>query len=96
MRPAGAVRQALADALKPGPGTSRQVAQRACAGLEATRRTLDNMVRAGHARVLRQERVPGVRRPVPVYALAEPEPASAWPLLVQCWAAGDLPLQLAA
>lgn len=77
MRPPGEIRLALVTALQAGPGVSREVAQRARTGYEATRRTLDNMVRAGVAAKRKEPaRVPGCKRPVPVYELAE---ASATP-----------------
>jgi len=55
-----------------GPLTSRVLAARACVGYEAARHTLDNLVRAGVADKPGTTRVPGVRRPVPVYALRVP------------------------
>mgnify|MGYP000864593277 CR=1 FL=1 len=70
MRPAGEIHLALRRALfKHGPGTTRQLARAACTGLTATRHTLDNMVRARKALQLEPRREPGVKRPVPVYAL---------------------------
>lgn len=71
MRPAGELHLALRQAMwRSGkPMTTKQVAQLACAGLVATRATLDNMVRARKALKLEPRRVPGVKRPVPVYAL---------------------------
>jgi hypothetical protein len=71
MRPAGELHLALRQAMwRSGrPLTTQQVAQLACAGLVATRHTLDNMVRARKALKLEPRRVPGVKRPVPVYAL---------------------------
>lgn len=70
MRPAGEIRQALMRALcEHGPGTARVLAGRACTGFEPTRRTLGNMVRDAAAQVPAMARVPGVKRPVPVYAL---------------------------
>lgn len=69
MRPTGEIRAAIFKALKMGPATSKVLAGRACTGVDATRRTLDNMVRGQHARVLHLARVPGVKRPVPVYGL---------------------------
>jgi len=84
MRPAGEIHLALRRAMmKRGPATTRELAAAACTGLDATRHTLDNMVRARRALLLEPRRVPGVRRPVPVYAL---------PLTVQL----PLPLELAA
>lgn len=79
-RPCGAQRKALLEALDEAPGTSGQLARRA--GIDATTvwRTLDNMVRRGvpQAVVLRHERVPGVKRPVPVYGrLHDPDRADA-------------------
>lgn len=55
-----------------GPATTRLLAARACVGLEAARYTLDNLVRAGVADKPGTTRVPGVRRPVPLYALRVP------------------------
>lgn len=55
-----------------GPATTRLLAARACVGLEAARHTLDNLVRAGVADKPGTTRVPGVRRPVPLYALRVP------------------------
>lgn len=70
MRPVGEIRQALEQALRAtGAATSRALAASACVGLTAAQRTLDNMARGGHV-VKGRTRVPGVRRPVPVYALA--------------------------
>lgn len=71
MRPTGEIHLALRRAmLKAGrPATSRELARLACTGQEATRHTLDNMVRARRALQLEPRRVPGVKRPVPVYAL---------------------------
>lgn len=85
MRPAGELHLALRQAMwRSGkPMTTQQVAHLACAGLVATRTTLDNMVRARKALKLEPRRVPGVKRPVPVYAL---------PLTVQM----PLPLEAAA
>lgn len=70
MRPVGEIREALERAMRQqGPGTSKAIAAAACVGYEAARRTLDNMVRAEHAEKRGSTRVPGVKRPVPVYAL---------------------------
>lgn len=69
MRPAGEIRQTLHQALLDAKrGTTRQLAMRACVGFEAARRTLGNMVRDEVAEVVDTCRVPGVKRPVPVYA----------------------------
>lgn len=70
MRPHSEIRVCLAAALLEGPGTSRQLAQRTGGGLDDTREALNNMVRAGDAVKLPSVRVPGVKRPVPVYARA--------------------------
>ena len=74
MRPAGEVRVALLTALREAkaPATSRMLAGRACVGKEAARHTLDNLVRAEVAERTGTVRVPGVKRPVPVYALRVP------------------------
>ena len=60
----------LAAALIDGPGTTRQLAQRTGWAIGMTRRALDNMVTAGDAHKPRSVRVPGVKRPVPVYERA--------------------------
>lgn len=69
MRPAGEIRRVLEEALAKEHGTTRDLAARAQVSVELTRRTLDNMVRGGAALVVGTIPVPGVRRPVPVYAL---------------------------
>lgn len=79
MRPRGEYRQALEYALRGGGGqwhpvgaTSRELAARANLGVDVARLTLDNMVRADAAVKLDDTvRVPGVKRPVPVYAAAD-------------------------
>lgn len=88
MRPVSDIRLGLQAALVDGPGTSRELAQRICAGRQAVTVALDNMVRAGDvAKLPRPVRVPGVKRPVPVYA--RPQAADAGPVqsLLACWAA---------
>lgn len=69
-RPCGLQREALLSALDQGPGTTRVLAARAGLQVDDAMRVLDNMVRNGvpQATVLRHERVPGCKRPVPVYA----------------------------
>lgn len=66
----GEVRDALCMALKGAGGTTRDLAMRAGIGVTSAMYTLDNMVRSGEARVVDLARVPGVKRPVPVYGLA--------------------------
>lgn len=95
MRPPGELRQALCDGLALGPATTRELAMRTCMGLDAARWTLDNMRRGGLVQVVDQVRVPGVRRPVPVYGRASEQAKTAraavpheqidWSL-VRCWA----------
>ena len=75
-RPRGELRTALHEALKAGQGTTRELATRSGVGLTASMRTLDNMVTAGEVAKLDPVRVPGVKRPVPVYALRAPGPAA--------------------
>lgn len=77
-RPQSAQRVALLKELDQGSGTSRELARRA--GVDdvlAIRRLLENMVRgsAPEAVVLRMERVPGCKRPVPVYGRLHTAPA---------------------
>lgn len=78
MRPAGEVRQALLGACEAlatgyptwrGP-TLREIAQRACVGLDAARRTLGNLCRAGVVRQVNARRVEYRNRPVAEYALS--------------------------
>lgn len=70
MRPQSEIRVTLAAALVDGGGTTRQLAQRTGWSIGMTRRALDNMVTAGDACKPRTVRVPGVKRPVPVYERA--------------------------
>ncbi len=70
MRPQSEIRVTLAAALVDGPGTTRQLAQRTGWAIGTTRRALDNMVTAGDAAKVARVRVPGVKRPVPVYGRA--------------------------
>lgn len=90
MRPHSEVRVDLAAALVDGAGTCKQLAQRTGWSIDRTRTALNNMVGAGDARKPRSVRVPGVRRPVPVYEravreadqVADEEPVNN---LVQAW-----------
>ena len=88
-RAQGEIRQALVGGLEAGRGTTRELALRTGVGVTAAMRTLDNMRRAGDICVVETARVPGVRRPVPVYDLARREDAAPpgydWSL-VTCWA----------
>ena len=72
MRPQSEIRVCLSSALVDGPGTTRQLAQRTGWSIGLTRRALDNMCTAGDACKPRSVRVPGVKRPVPVYERAAP------------------------
>jgi DNA-binding transcriptional regulator YhcF (GntR family) len=76
MRPAGEIREALLAAarelLTPDQGpTLQELAERAQVGREAARRTVDNMKRHGHLRVVRTRRVAYRNRPVAEYAPAQ-------------------------
>lgn len=86
MRPRGELRQAAERALLAGPATSREAAERTQAAFDAMRRALDNMVRAGDAVKVEPRTVPGVKRPVPVYALAGASGSDAGLALATCWA----------
>lgn len=70
MRPQSEIRVCLSAALVDGPGTTKQLAQRTGWSIGLTRRALDNMVTAGDAHKPHSVRVPGVKRPVPVYERA--------------------------
>lgn len=80
MRPAGDVRKALLDAcdalskgMPEGRGPClREIAERACVGLDAARKTLPNMVRAKVVAGVHERRVGYRNRPVKEY-----RPASA-------------------
>ena len=75
MRPVGDVRQALLQACMElatptqGP-TLRELAAKACVGLDAARRTVSDMHRAQQIRVLRERRVAYRNRPVAEYVPA--------------------------
>jgi len=89
-RPFSPIRLALAAELVAGPGTCADLARRV--GCEwpvlMVRLTLRNMVAAGEVSNDESVRLPGVRRPVPVYRRAQ-EPASSGAGirdLIACWA----------
>ena len=75
MRPAGEVRQALLNACTQlatpdrGP-TLREMAAVACVGMQAARRTVENMSRAGQLRRVRDRKVEYRNRPVAEYVPA--------------------------
>lgn len=75
MRPAGEVRQALFNAccelatVERGP-TLKEIAARACVGLQAARNTLPNMVRAKQLRSPRARHVDYRNKPVAEYVPA--------------------------
>ena len=70
MRPQSEIRVTLAAALVDGKGTTKQLAQRTGWSIGMTRMALHNMWCAGDVEKIEQIRVPGVKRPVPVYARA--------------------------
>lgn len=76
MRPAGEVRQALLNACTQlatpdrGP-TLREMAAVACVGLQAARRTVENMSRAGQLHRVRDRKVEYRNRPVAEYVPAD-------------------------
>lgn len=78
MRPAGEVRQALLQACielatPTQAATLRELAARACVGLDAARRTVSDMHRAKQIHKVRERRVQYRNRPVAEYAPAGPE-----------------------
>jgi hypothetical protein len=88
LRPRGEFRALLADAFGAGvTGSTRDLAMRTGIGITATRRTLDNMLRAEEAAVVTTARIAGVKRPVPIYGprSAPASPAQDWSLIT-CWA----------
>jgi hypothetical protein len=91
MRPQSEIRICLASALIEGGGTTRQLAQRTGWSIGMTREALNNMVRAGDAAKPRSVRMPGVKRPVPVYERAVRASDQAandapWLDLISAWA----------
>jgi hypothetical protein len=99
MRPQSEIRVTLAAALVDGGGTTKQLAQRTGWSIGLTRRALDNMVTAGDVRKPRSVRVPGVKRPVPVYERAvRPSDAAACGVgpgvdLIMAWAGLAVPAE---
>ncbi len=82
MRPAGDVRAALLTACMElstsGQGaTLRELAQRACVGLESARQTVNNMARAGQLCIAGERRVAYRNRPVAEYRPATQTAAAA-------------------
>ncbi|WOI43768.1 hypothetical protein [Acidovorax sp. BLS4] len=80
MRPAGEVRLALLQACAalatPERGaTLQEMARHACVGLDAARRTVGNMSRAGQLSIARPRRVEYRNRPVAEYVPAQAAPA---------------------
>lgn len=74
MRPAGEVRLALHKAaceLVPSPEaprpTMREIAYKACVGIDVARRTVENMTRAGVLKPVDTRRVDYCNKPVAVY-----------------------------
>ncbi len=85
MRPAGEIRQVLlqacADLATPERApTLREIAARAQVGLDAAKRTVDNMCRAGVILKARERRVDYRNRPVAEYVPASWVPAQDCPL----------------
>lgn len=86
----GEIRDALAMGLRAGPGTTRDLALRTGVGVTKAMYTLRDMVNAGEVMQREPVRVPGVKRPVPVYDLADGDAANEggginWDLIT-CWA----------
>lgn len=84
----GEVRDALCMALKAGNGMTRDLALRSGVGVTSAMFTLRNMVAAGEARVVDTARVPGVKRPVPVYGLVDDDGVDDGGIdwsLITCW-----------
>lgn len=95
MRPRGEIRAALALAVDAMPApeqgaTWRDLAQLACVGLAAARRTVDNMVTAGELIVVGHRRTPHACRPMRLLAKpgasAVARESSAFEELARCWA----------
>lgn len=95
MRPRGEIRAALALAVDTLPAqaqgaTWRDLAQLACVGLSAARKTVENMVDAGELIVVGHRRTPHASRPMRL--LAKPgasgavRQSSPFEELARCWA----------
>ena len=90
MRPRGEIRAALSEASQrmPTPFTWRDLAIKACVGFDAARQSVRDMQRAGE--LVQQHdyaRVPGVNRPMALYARPEVrQPCSPGLTLATCWA----------
>lgn len=69
-RPRGEFTTTLLDCLKAGPATSRELAARGVLSADVATYALRNMVARGEVVNVEPVRRPGVKRPVPVYALA--------------------------
>jgi hypothetical protein len=91
MRPAGEIRQAVMKAAielaRPDQGpTMRELAARACVGIEAARSTVRDMTRHGHLMIRGERRVDYRNRPVAEYApVTEPAPEPETARLVRVW-----------
>ena len=82
MRPAGEVRLALLDACRQlatpdRAPTLREIAAKACVGLQAARNTVPNMVRAKQLRPVRPRAVQHRNRPVAEYEPVSSDAAAA-------------------
>lgn len=98
MRPRGEIRAAMDAAVSTVPVaepgvqgvTWRDLAQLACVGFDAARRTADNIAAAGELIVIGHRRVPGANRPMKVFArpgaASMASQASAFDDLARCWA----------
>jgi hypothetical protein len=77
-RPCGEIRQALTAAAQaaPGPVTWRELAVMACVGFAAAKATARNMEAAGELEAVGTRKVPGICRPVTLYAPGRKDLAS--------------------
>ena len=71
-RPPGALRGAVLVALRSGPCTLRDIAQRAQVGYGAARYTVQDALRGGLVQICGQEKRPHAKRWLAIYELAEP------------------------
>lgn len=75
-RPPGEIRQALAQAADAlGQATWRELGAKACVGFDVARQYAKDMAAAGDLEIVGTTRVPGVCRPMRVYA---PRRRSGW------------------
>ena len=72
-RPPGALRVAVLEALRSGPGTLLDIAERSKVGYSAVRYTVPDALRSGVVQICGHEKRPHAKRWLAVYELAQVE-----------------------